>query len=275
MIKRRASIHLKEMHLKCDTLPLCRSSGRRDFIPSYTMKKTLLLLSLAASLGLAYAAGSNSTNEDQSVALTFSNTERQPANIGNSGGSYCGVAFTLSNDPTRFDVTCEGLTEVPSFSTFDLESISIKVRGGQSWADTAAYIIDDTSNTVLAHSTNTTGTLSGGDMASFQFDSLTLNVDTGYKLIFVDASQIDEAYIAVGENLTGNYRQNRQMAAFSTGESTSMTECGFPNGIDGTTSNGYAPVVSIQGRTQLIPEPTTATLSLLALAGLVARRRRK
>ena len=183
------------------------------------------------------------------------------------------LAFTLSSEPSRLDITCEGLTDIPSFSTFDLESISIKVRGGQSWADTAAYIIDDATNTVLAHSTNTTGTLTGGAMASFQFDSLTLNVDTAYKLIFVNASQINDSYIAVGNALEGNYRVDRQMAAFATNESTDMTECGFPNGIDGTTADGYAPVVSIQGQV-LIPEPTTATLSLLALAGLAARRRR-
>ena len=36
--------------------------------------------------------------------------------------------------------------------------------------------------------------------------------------------------------------------------------------------DSYAGVVYLQ---QAVPEPTTATLSLLALAGLVARRRRK
>ena len=238
------------------------------------MKKTLLLLTLAASLlGLSYAADSNSTTDEQSVTLTFSNTEKEPA--GNTGGGHwSGIAFTLSSDPSRLAVTCEGLTDIPSFSTFDLDSISIKMRPNQSWEDTAAYIIDDATNTVLAHSTDTTGAVSGGTMASFSFDSLTLNVNTGYKLILVNASQINDAYIAVGNTLAGNYRVNREMAAFSAGESTGMAECGFPNGIDGFTANAYAPVVSIQGHI-LIPEPTTAALSLLALAGLVSRRRRR
>ncbi len=240
------------------------------------MKKTLLLLTLVVSLGLAYAADSNSTNEEQTVALTFSNTGRQGAvDVGNDGGHWYGIAFTLSSELSRLDVTCEGLTDIPSFSTFDLESISIKVRGGKSWADTAAYIIDDTTDTVLAHSTNTTGALSSGTMASFQFDSLTLNVGTGYKLIFVNASQINDSYIAVGEVMTGDYRVSREMAAFAAGESTDAAECGFTDGISGTAADGYAPVVSIQGQARLIPEPTTATLSLLALAGLVARRRRR
>lgn len=38
-------------------------------------------------------------------------------------------------------------------------------------------------------------------------------------------------------------------------------------------TGGWTPVIRISG--QLVPEPTTATLSLLALAGLAARRRRK
>ena len=50
------------------------------------------------------------------------------------------------------------------------------------------------------------------------------------------------------------------------------------SGVDGLTApNGYSvwsPGVMITG-VKLIPEPTTATLSLLALAGLASRRRRK
>ncbi len=42
------------------------------------------------------------------------------------------------------------------------------------------------------------------------------------------------------------------------------------------TQSDYMPVVSFTvTNTPAIPEPTTATLSLLALAGLAARRRRK
>jgi len=235
------------------------------------MKKTFLLLTLAAFLGVACAADGNSATEERPIMLTFSNTAKEPA--GNAGGgSYDGIAFTLSSDPSRLAVTCEGLTDIPSFSTFNLDSISVKVRTGQSWVDTAAYIIDDATNTVLAHSTNTTGTVGGGTMAAFHFDSLTLNVNTGYKLIFVDASEINNSAISVGTVMTANYRKNRQLAAFSAG--ANAAECGFSNGIDGFSSTAYAPVVSIQGQV-LIPEPTTATLSLLALAGLAVRRRRK
>ncbi len=259
--------------MKCDTLPLCRDFRRRDFIPSHTMKKTLLLLTLAASLGLAYAAESNSSTEEEKVTLTFSNTTKEPDN-NTDGGACHGIAFTLSSHPSRLTISCEDLTEIPSFSTFDLESISIKVRSGEDWVDTAAYIIDDTTNTVLAHSTNTTGELSGGAMASFQFNSLTLNAGTGYKLFFVNASQINDSYIAVGNVMEANYQLKRQMAAFAAGESTNVAECGFTTGINATASADYAPVVSIQGQV-LIPEPTTATLSLLALAGLAARRRRR
>jgi len=45
--------------------------------------------------------------------------------------------------------------------------------------------------------------------------------------------------------------------------------------IDGYDSHTYAGLHSVTIGYKLIPEPTTATLSLLALAGLAARRRRK
>ena len=45
-------------------------------------------------------------------------------------------------------------------------------------------------------------------------------------------------------------------------------------GLDGSNGNLYT-VSGIAVSTNIIPEPATATLSLLALAGLAARRRRR
>lgn len=47
------------------------------------------------------------------------------------------------------------------------------------------------------------------------------------------------------------------------------------NPTDKGTQTGWTPNVTLTGTAVLIPEPTTATLSLLALAGLAVRRRRK
>lgn len=47
------------------------------------------------------------------------------------------------------------------------------------------------------------------------------------------------------------------------------------NGSYADVGTNAAPLVSLNVTTAIIPEPTTATLSLLALAGLAARRRRK
>ena len=235
------------------------------------MKKTLLLLTLSASLlGLSYAADSNSTTDERPVTLTFSTEE--PAGS-NNGGGYQGIVFTLSNDPSRFSVICNELTDVPSFSTFDLQSISLKVRSGQSWGATGAYIVD-TSNTVLAHANNTIQSALGGTMVTFDFDNLTLNEDATYRLFLISTDHLSDADLTVGTTMTAAKYSSRQLAAYDTGSSVTTSECGFTRGLAGTTADNYAPVVSIQGQV-LIPEPTTATLSLLALAGLAARRRRK
>jgi len=48
-----------------------------------------------------------------------------------------------------------------------------------------------------------------------------------------------------------------------------------PGWAPSSTASSLAKTLDVTARKELIPEPTTATLSLLALAGLVARRRRK
>lgn len=48
------------------------------------------------------------------------------------------------------------------------------------------------------------------------------------------------------------------------------------NALNGGNGDAYTMTgISVTAEAELIPEPTTATLSLLALAGLAVRRRRK
>ncbi len=284
LIKYRASISLKELHLKCDTLPLCRDSRRRDFIPSHTMKKTLLLLTLVVSLGLAYAAESNSSTEEEKVTLTFSNTVAASASGASIGNGGCkGIAFTLKSEPSRLavtcpDVTCVNPTEVHNFNVFDLESISLKVNTAWTVA-TGAYLIDDGSNEVVALSSSSPDAVTAGGMATFTFGNVSLNVNKSYKLFFVNKTDMTNTGIAVGTKLEDAVLiKSRSVKMLLSGmEADSQAECAFTNAldsyVDGTGS--YAPIVSIQGQAWFVPEPTTATLSLLALAGLIARRRRK
>ncbi len=237
------------------------------------MKKTLLLLTLVASLGLAYAANSNSQAE--TTTLTYSNTGAASADGAVIDGAWSyGVEFTLKGDPSRLTISCEDLTEIPSFSTFDLQSIGVRVRtGNYTWSDVGAYLIDD-SKTVLAHATNTVSSASGGSMATFNFNNVTLKTGKTYKLFLLGSSNMSDERIAIGKTLTSNFSNQYQMSLLGGQNRGTLSECGAAWGLGDSHYPDYAPIVSIQGQV-LIPEPTTATLSLLALAGLVARRRRR
>lgn len=235
------------------------------------MKKTLLLLALAASVGFAYADGDDTADK----TVVFSNAEAA-ASTTLDGGGYYGFCFTLSDTPSRLDAsfpTSSELTGIPTFTTYDLQSISIMVRSGQSWTDTGLYIVDNT-NTVLAHSVNIIDSAAGGEMVTFQFENLSLQADATYRVFFLNRQHMASDSVAVGTTMATNYRETRQLAALGGNAAATATECGFVNDITaavGSVAPTYAPVVTI---TAIIPEPATATLSLLALAGLAARRRR-
>lgn len=93
-------------------------------------------------------------------------------------------------------------------------------------------------------------------VGTFTFtDALTLTSDSQYTFKLVDATTLNQ------------YTGNVYLAQFRTN-----TSGGNGGQIDGQAYNGDYPVISIA--TMTVPEPTTATLSLLALAGLAARRRK-
>lgn len=244
------------------------------------MKKTFFLSALVASCGLAYSVESlPDLTLEESVAMTF--TTKTGGIAGN--GNYSGVSFTLSYPSSRLDFSCEGRTEFPGINSFSLESISVKVRSGNAWTvATGAYLMDGVSNTVLAHATNTIESAAAESTVTFNFGDLTqtviLNPNTVYKLVFVDADDINGASIAVGNvvnSSTSALHESRGLAGYKFSGNTLSSECGLLNSTNPLTyrDSEYAPVLTITGRAN-IPEPMTATLSLLALAGLAARRRR-
>ncbi|MBR4311518.1 MAG: PEP-CTERM sorting domain-containing protein, partial [Akkermansia sp.] len=76
-------------------------------------------------------------------------------------------------------------------------------------------------------------------------------------------------------DLTQLYNGQEYSASYILGETYDLT--GISIALDGNSTNGDKDVFTVSNFTisHTVPEPTTATLSLLALAGLAARRRRK
>lgn len=247
------------------------------------MKKILFLLAFLVFPSLVHATEGGSVTEEEAVTLTleetvtltFSTKDGDPEKV--SGGARQGVLFTLNNNfsqLTRLDVACDGVVNPPSFGAFNLESISVKVLSSGSWsAATRACLMEDTGNTVLALADNTVTSAAGGETVTFNFQGVTLAPDVAYKFLFVSVENISNGNVAVGATLKDTYLVSRQIETHYF-EGTGNSECGVATGINTTNAPHYAPMVTIKG-TVLVPEPATATLSLLALAGLAARRRRK
>lgn len=221
------------------------------------MKKTLIALLATATC----AMGSD---------LTFATA---PANQGN-GGKYCGVAFTLgSADTERFTVTGD-LTEQVILNT-----ITLTERTNYDFSDSFQLYITDANNVFLGASSAYTKAV-GSDEAVFTFSSsITLNTsDTYYAYIWFTSYNEVNTWVA-GETVVGSgkfFTVPNVAAAGGSLTTDNASNWGLLSGQKVMASTGFAPVMSISATAiPTVPEPTTATLSLLALAGLAARRRRR
>ncbi len=241
------------------------------------MKKTFaILLAAAASLAMAQAdtlgsytfskpadsaptstatAGSVLTLSIGSLtgsATTYktTNTYLMPDfNVGNTAGSWT-QSFTLTNNTD----TAYTLTSI----TLDIDGlnsgITAQVTGG------GMPMPNDSADTVVGWQS---GEANKPVIITFssdaQTESWTCNMGMGYqlsKLVITFDSPVTLA--AAGE--TGNALDFSITAAH----------------YDGSDKGSYPGLYAIEvAGSQAVPEPATATLSLLALAGLAARRRRK
>ena len=221
------------------------------------MKKTLI--AIVALAGVAMGAGDSLT---LSTAPLYNGTE---------GGSYAGIAFTLgADDSSRFTMTEGELTELVT-----LTSISLTERGGNyNFPDDRVLYITNTDKLYLGSSAIYTKA-EGSDVAVFDFaNSITLNTNTTYYAYIIDSNSVASWEAGVTKVAAGQFYSAPLAAVGGSLTGSTAANWGFLN-KDGLASTGFAPMMSITVSNINVPEPTTATLSLLALAGLAARRRRR
>lgn len=239
------------------TIPPYEEVALHCTVPTYiintNMKKTII--ALMALAGVAAADTYTSSTPDKT-----------------NQGSYYG--FTLAPANATYLTT-----DIPADFTglLNLDSITIQTRSDNTYASARVavyeYSADHTTGTYL-------GVSSAADFAAntdveFSFDAITIDPTKRYQFLFVNTTATElasfDAYKAAsmqwGVAVTNSFGAN------------------IPGGWGTYKSNGinswegqYIPVVgltlSTPGATESVPEPATATLSLLALAGLCARRRR-
>lgn len=234
------------------------------------MKKSLMLL--AALAGLSQAADTWTwTTKDE----------------GKNTDACGGVVFTLSPTNARMSLTTESENELPD--TVVLQSISFQLRN--SLVSSCIYVTDENSTILAFSEISAAGAASewvtfnfapiasvvGASETKSNVNQLNLNVGSTYYAYVLNAgndiAHTDKAY--VGSTLTGPYANSfNPKVSNPSPQFTAATwaQCGevADNSLQNPLYQLYAPMMRIT----VTPEPATATLSLLALAGLATRRRR-
>ena len=173
------------------------------------------------------------------------------------GYDKCQATVTMSNLYTT--------TKLADYEFYLVDCISFAIRYDSATSIASTYLPTSSSltlkvgndskgvsgNAVIEYDTTATDGTNGGDIGT-----ITFSFAEGIKLKGTETLTL--AMTATGGKLGFTVLK----------DTTSASDSGVQDFTD-----GWTPVVRISGK--VIPEPTTATLSLLALAGLAARRRRR
>ena len=189
-------------------------------------------------------------------------------------GNYYGCTFELRD---TFVATTPTLSTEPTIHVhLTLDSITFYTRTSGSQENKTAYLAlyeyttDFTTGTFVALSENTVTANTLNSALTFNFEDVIIDTTKQYQMLFVDTASTAEnvasfeGYQAHGTSVGINVLQQSKLPG---GDGTYKG-----TGIN-SWEGSYIPKVTV--KTSNIPEPTTATLSLLALAGLAARRRRR
>ena len=217
------------------------------------------------------------------------------------GGNYDAIVFTLTNDVDR--TTVLGGAELTPTVTLDNIQLAGRDKTLETLAGWCPVITDATglvvgfsmtpsTTSVITHAddwglayTRSWATLTGFANADLKSEvPLTLNLNKEYRLYLGTQDQVYDLFQALygasyldadPVTISAEYYTSRAIKVTTAGEydGASAAELGFMNdgGRVGTT---WAPMMGITVQNNNVPEPTTGTLSLLALAGLCIRRRK-
>lgn len=249
------------------------------------MKKTMIAM-------LAMAGAAFATEADQ-IDWTFSNymSNLDPSTASALTQYYTssGIQFSLTADSTAYKATAsEGGAELPDW--LFLDSVTLHTVNN---ANSNMYgILCDSAGNVVTVSDNKSTCSAQGDL-TFNFSDTKVVMGEKYEIVFFSSVQQDHQgmlnYIAnnnwsYAAGSTNTAHTNIQLPALTlnagsgsgyTGDGTILMMNGNkPQGMDSTSlfqGKQYMPAITITAHT---PEPATATLSLLALAALAARRKR-
>ncbi len=220
------------------------------------MKKTLITLAALTMASVASAA--------ENISIT-------PNATSTGKGAYSGWIGTLSDSCLTASTQ---LTEEVILSQISITTPNDNVTSPSTTVKLAIHEYSDMSSvgTFMGISTNAP-TYSKNSTWTFDFSDIKLDADKIYRFSFVTAAA-DDTTNSPWQDVGASVRIDVAFVE-GLGDSKGTTASG---NAGSWASHGYMPNVTYtvsNVSSSNVPEPATATLSLLALAGLAARRRRK
>ncbi len=216
------------------------------------MKKTLITLAALAIAGTASAA---------SYTLSPNETLSTDKAMGSGWIGSLSDTYLVSSTPLASEVY---LSQISLVTPDDIYS--------QSYATPKLAIFEysniSEAGDFVALSTNTP-TYAAESVLTFTFDDVQLDSTKTYRFCFVTEAAT-ETSPSPWDNVGASVRFG--FVSTTEGDGKGITEGGNAGNL---AWGNFMPNVTYTLSNQVVPEPATATLSLLALAGLAARRRRK
>lgn len=215
------------------------------------------------------------TATEEAPTWTFSNGAAHATSF-----STCGaIQFTLSSDD---NVKSYAVTpSIPGTALpeqFALESITI-TKGGQAVSDLWGVVTETATGNALG-AVKTQAIVNNAVKFNFANEAITLNAGTSYTLSFIKATNLPTNYKVGSQFLTTTALDStNKFIVYTVNDTATYLHDDYLRYSDAKINGNYGtatPALSIRVKelAPSVPEPATATLSLLALAGLAARRRR-
>lgn len=249
------------------------------------MKKTIIALMALAGIASAASIGCDEMTDTQKTDVVAKWTDSQTLTSGSDvySDSDTGTSFTISFDITKINVTSTD-SNIASFAGSHHEwgwddgklfirmsesgSLTLINTNGTSTNSHSSYFDGSTyGNPTVSAYTSDLGLTAADSLSSITTYTLVSNAADKTFTIYKNGTQIDQWTNwntdtgLIGMQLGGRYGGGTKLADGETVE------------FDNVTIWDKA-LTTAEVSALIVPEPTTATLSLLALAGLAARRRR-
>ncbi len=220
----------------------------------------------------------NATNSSYTDRPTASISTAQPLTLSNG--------ITVSFSIKGYDLTIDSvLVSLASDSTHFLAAVGA-MNGGAQTNNQPRFYFNGSNANMTTVGTQTALKAYESDYNLYTFTAALSGGQYTYTL-YLNGEQVGQAYISDNDGKTNTTSDATAIKALAEQEITRLTLGGWSGASDGGATafdidylalhQGAMTAAEVKAfyNSRSIPEPATATLSLLALAGLAARRRRK